>query len=89
MTPLWRGFPGMRRLNVDPTRVGTGWALDFCAQALRNVIIGIEGDGRRNDGFMMRSHFDITVASEVMVHSVRGPRSARFARTYGPHGSSP
>ena len=57
---------GMRRLNVDPTRVGTGWVMDFCAQALRNVIIGIEGDGRRNDGFMMRSHFDITVASEVM-----------------------
>lgn len=57
---------GMRRLNVDPTRVGMGWVMDFCAQALRNVIIGIEGDGRRNDGFMMRSHFDITVASEVM-----------------------
>ena len=57
---------GMRRLNVDPTRVGTGWVMDFCAQALRNVIIGIEGDGRRNDGFMMRSHFDITVASEIM-----------------------
>ena len=57
---------GMRRLDIDPTRVSTGWVMDFCAQALRNVIIGMEGDGRRNDGFMMRSHFDITVASEVM-----------------------
>lgn len=57
---------GTRRLNIDPTRVHMGWVLDFCAQALRNVIIGIEGDGRRSDGFMMRSHFDITVASEVM-----------------------
>lgn len=57
---------GMRRLNIDPTAVSMGWALDFCAQALRNVIIGIEGDGRRNDGFMMRSHAVITVASEVM-----------------------
>ena len=57
---------GMRRLDIDPTRVSTGWVMDFCTQALRNVIIGIEGDGRRNDGFMMRSHFDITVASEVM-----------------------
>ena len=57
---------GMRRLNIDPTRVGMGWAMDFCCQALRNIIIGIEGDGRRNDGFMMRSHFDITAASEIM-----------------------
>ncbi|MFT4300923.1 MAG: formate--tetrahydrofolate ligase, partial [Desulfovibrio sp.] len=57
---------GMARLNIDPTRVNTGWVMDFCVQALRNIIIGIEGDGRRNDGFMMRSHFDITVASEVM-----------------------
>ena len=57
---------GMRRLHIDPTQVRTGWVLDFCAQALRNVLIGIEGDGRRNDGFMMRSHFHITVASEVM-----------------------
>ncbi|MBQ7607258.1 MAG: formate--tetrahydrofolate ligase [Desulfovibrionaceae bacterium] len=57
---------GMRRLNIDPTRVTHGFVMDFCAQALRNIIIGIEGDGHRNDGFMMRSHFDITVASEVM-----------------------
>lgn len=57
---------GMKRLNIDPTAVGMGWALDFCAQALRHVIIGIETEDRRNDGFMMRSHVDITVASEVM-----------------------
>lgn len=57
---------GMGRLNIDPTRVTMGWVMDFCTQALRNVVIGMEGDGRRNDGFMMRSHFDITVASEVM-----------------------
>lgn len=57
---------GMKRLNIDPTQVGMGWALDFCAQALRNIIIGIESDDRRNDGFMMKSHVNITVASEVM-----------------------
>lgn len=57
---------GMRRLNIDPTQVSFGWALDFCAQALRGMIIGIEEDGRRNDGLMMRSHATITVASEVM-----------------------
>lgn len=57
---------GTKRLNIDPTRVSMGWVMDFCTQALRNIVIGMEGDGRRNDGFMMRSHFDITVASEVM-----------------------
>jgi methylenetetrahydrofolate dehydrogenase (NADP+)/methenyltetrahydrofolate cyclohydrolase/formyltetrahydrofolate synthetase len=57
---------GMKRLNIDPTSVRMGWVMDFCCQALRNVIIGIEGDGRSNDGFMMRSRFDIAVASEVM-----------------------
>lgn len=57
---------GMRRLNIDPTQVQMGWALDFCAQALRNIIIGMETDGSRMDGFMMRSHTHITVASEVM-----------------------
>ncbi len=57
---------GQPRLNIDPTQVRMSWAIDFCAQALRNIIIGIEGDGRRNDGFMMRSGFVITAASEVM-----------------------
>lgn len=57
---------GMKRLNIDPTRVQMGWVLDFCAQALRNTVIGMESDGNRNDGFMMRSHTIITVASEVM-----------------------
>lgn len=57
---------GMPRLHIDPTNVGMGWVMDYCCQALRNIIIGMEGDGRRNDGFMMRSHFDIAVSSEVM-----------------------
>ncbi len=57
---------GMPRLNIDPTKVLMTWSLDFCAQALRNVIIGIETEGRRNDGLMMNSHFVISAASEVM-----------------------
>lgn len=57
---------GQPRLNIDPTRVTMGWVLDFCAQALRNIIIGIDGAGGRSDGFMMRSRFDIAVSSEVM-----------------------
>jgi formyltetrahydrofolate synthetase len=33
----------MRRLNVDPTRVEMGWIMDFCAQSLRNIVIGLGG----------------------------------------------
>jgi formate--tetrahydrofolate ligase len=54
---------GMRRLNIDPTRIELGWIIDFCAQALRNIIIGIGG---RMDGFMMQSKFGIAVGSECM-----------------------
>lgn len=57
---------GMGRLNIDPTQVSMGWVLDFCAQSLRNAVIGIENNGSHSDGFMMRSHWSITVASEVM-----------------------
>ncbi len=53
----------MPRLNIDPTRVEMGWILDFCAQSLRNIIIGIGG---RYDGFMMQSSFGIAVSSELM-----------------------
>jgi formate--tetrahydrofolate ligase len=53
----------MRRLNVDPTRVEMGWIMDFCAQSLRNIIIGMGG---RQDGFLMQSKFGIAVSSEVM-----------------------
>jgi hypothetical protein len=54
---------GMRRLDIDPTRVEMGWIIDFCAQALRNIIIGIGG---RFDGFTMQSKFGIAVGSECM-----------------------
>lgn len=57
---------GMKRLDVDPTRVEMGWVIDYCCQALRNVIIGIDGGNGQRDGFMMRSRFDIAVSSEVM-----------------------
>ncbi|MFQ6121995.1 MAG: formate--tetrahydrofolate ligase [Dehalococcoidales bacterium] len=53
----------MRRLDIDPTRVEMGWVMDFCAQSLRNIIIGIGG---RLDGYMMQSKFGITVSSELM-----------------------
>jgi len=53
----------MRRLDVDPTRVEFRWVIDFCAQSLRNIVIGLGG---RMDGFMMQSSFAITVSSELM-----------------------
>lgn len=53
----------LRRLNIDPRNVEMGWIMDFCAQALRNIIIGIGG---KMDGFMMPSKFGIAVSSEVM-----------------------
>jgi formate--tetrahydrofolate ligase len=54
---------GMRRLDIDPTRVELGWIIDYCAQCLRNIIIGIGG---RMDGFTMQSKFGIAVGSECM-----------------------
>ncbi len=53
----------MRRLDIDPNRIQMRWAMDFCAQALRNIIIG---RGGKMDGLEMESGFYISVASEVM-----------------------
>jgi methylenetetrahydrofolate dehydrogenase (NADP+) / methenyltetrahydrofolate cyclohydrolase / formyltetrahydrofolate synthetase len=54
---------GLKRLNIDPTRVEMGWVIDYCAQALRNIVVGIGG---RSDGYMMQSRFGIAVSSELM-----------------------
>jgi formate--tetrahydrofolate ligase len=53
----------LRRLSIDPTRVEMGWIMDFCAQSLRRIIIGLGG---RMDGYMMESKFGIAVSSELM-----------------------
>ena len=53
----------MRRMDIDPTRVEMGWVMDFCAQSLRQIIIGLGG---RMDGYMMQSKFGIAVGSELM-----------------------
>jgi formate--tetrahydrofolate ligase len=53
----------MRRLNIDPTKVEMGWIMDFCAQSLRNIVIGLGG---RMDGYTMQSRFGIAVSSELM-----------------------
>ncbi len=54
---------GLKRIIVDSKNVQMGWVMDFCAQTLRHIIIGIGG---KMDGFMMSSRFDIAVSSEVM-----------------------
>ncbi len=54
---------GLKRLNIDPRNIEMKWAIDFCAQALRDIIIGLGG---KMDGFMMNSGFQISVSSELM-----------------------
>ncbi|WP_003540878.1 formate--tetrahydrofolate ligase [Desulfotomaculum nigrificans] len=53
----------LRRLDIDPTNVQWNWVIDFCAQGLRKIIMGIGG---RTDGYMMESKFNIAVSSELM-----------------------
>lgn len=53
----------LKRLNIDPKNPAMGWAIDFSAQALREIMIGIGG---KMDGFLMKSGFQITVSSEIM-----------------------
>ena len=54
---------GIKRLDIDPARVQMKWAMDFCAQSLRNITIG---QGGKMDGYEMESGFQITVSSEIM-----------------------
>jgi len=53
----------LKRLDIDPMNVEMGWIIDFCAQSLRNIVIGLGG---RMDGFTMQSKFGIAVSSELM-----------------------
>jgi len=53
----------LKRLDIDPRNIAMMWAMDFCAQALREIVVGIGG---KMDGFMLKSGFQITVSSEVM-----------------------
>ena len=53
----------LKRLDIDPTNIEMGWIMDFCAQALRNVVIGLGG---KMDGYAMQSRFGIAVSSELM-----------------------
>jgi formate--tetrahydrofolate ligase len=54
---------GLRRIDIDPERIQIRWVMDFCAQVLRNIRIGLGG---KMNGFEMDSGFQIAVSSEVM-----------------------
>jgi len=71
---------GLRRLDIDPKRVQLRWAMDFCAQALRNIIIG---RGGRMDGFEMESGFQMSVSSEVMAILAVAKNLKDFRRRMG------
>ncbi len=53
----------LKRLDIHPKKVEFNWIIDFCAQALRNITIGIGG---KMDGMTMQSKFAIAVSSELM-----------------------
>ena len=59
----WLAARGLKRLDIDENRIQFRWAMDFCAQGLRNIEIG---KGGKLDGYTCASGFYITVASEVM-----------------------
>lgn len=71
---------GLSRLDIDPNALEIGWAIDFSAQALRSIIIGIGG---KMDGFMMPSGFQITVSSEIMAILAVTTDLADFRRRIG------
>ncbi|MBS3758552.1 MAG: formate--tetrahydrofolate ligase [Desulfobacterales bacterium] len=54
---------GIPALNIDPNRVEMNWIIDYCAQALRKMVIGLGG---RANGYTMESGFNIAVSSECM-----------------------
>ncbi len=54
---------GIPALNIDPNRVEMRWIMDFCAQSLRDIVIGLGG---RMNGYTMESGFNIAVSSECM-----------------------
>ncbi len=71
---------GLRRLDIDPDNIQIKWAIDFCAQALRNITIG---KGSDMDGFEMESGAQISVSSEVMAILAVSKDLADFRKRMG------
>ena len=51
------------RLNIDHQNLAFNWVIDFCAQSLRKIVIGL---GDKMNGLTMESGFNIAVSSEIM-----------------------
>ncbi|MBQ3423642.1 MAG: formate--tetrahydrofolate ligase [Clostridia bacterium] len=51
------------RLDIDPKRVEMGWVLEFCAQGLRSIVMGLGGE---KDGYLIESNLGSAVGSELM-----------------------
>ena len=51
---------GLKRLDIDPKNIEMGWIIDFAAQGLRNIIIGL---GAKRTVFLMQSRTGIAVSS--------------------------
>ena len=76
----WLAARGLKRLDVDPARIQFRWAIDFCAQGLRNIEMG---RGGKLDGFTCESGFYISVASEVMAILAMSPDLADLRTRLG------
>ena len=55
---------GLKRLDIDPSRIEWNFVMDFCCQALRNMKIG-PGERDKN-GFPTDTRTNIAVSSELM-----------------------
>jgi len=56
---IYQGNP----LHIDPKRVVFKRVMDMNDRALRNIVVGL---GKKTDGVVRETGFDITVASEIM-----------------------
>ena len=65
----------LKRLNIDPRNIEMGWILDFCAQALRNMIIGHRHhQGRRLHDAVQNRHRRVLGSHGHPVHLQRPGR---------------
>ncbi len=74
-----RRLSQMNRLNIDTTNVRMHWGHGFLLPILRNIIIGWEG---LRTVYMMASHVDISVSSEVMAILSVAPTSKICANAW-------
>ena len=49
----------LKRIDINPNNIQIKWAIDFCAQSMRNIRIGLGG---KMDGFEMDSGFQIAIS---------------------------